>query len=195
MDPVLHATLCWEHQGRRLEARPATQALVAQHSAALAGWYNVPANKALMANTQDFTAQEVEEMYAAFRADAGLVFLLFVDGALCGDADLRNVRRHSAEFAIMVGAPEQQGRGLGTAFTAMIHVHALRDLKLPQVWLSIVPDNVGARRCYEKCGYVVDHGPGASDVMEEPTDVPMRLTAADLQRCQPAAWTQVVVQR
>jgi len=187
-------TLVWNVAGQRLEARHATAGLVATHAAQLAGWYNLPSNKDLMANTQDCAAADVEDMYRALRQDGGMPFLLFVDGVLAGDADLRGVTAKGAEFAIMVGAPTAQGKGLGTSFTAMVNVFALRDLALPTVWLSIVPHNTGARRCYEKCGYTQDHGPGSEDVMEAPSDVPMSLTAAALQRCQPLAWAQVTVQ-
>jgi hypothetical protein len=110
------------------------------------------------------------------RERGGRPFLLFLGDVLMGDADLRRLQGVSAEFAIMVGARAAQGRGWGTRFSVMVHALAFGVLGRRTVHLSIVPHNVGGRRCYEKVGYVEDAGPGARACCDLPTDVGMSLT-------------------
>jgi RimJ/RimL family protein N-acetyltransferase len=188
---MTRAALQWTAHGTTLLAAPATAELVSQHSGTLATWYNHPGNQDLMGNTQAFTPPDVETFMRELAEEGGLPFLLFVDGALVGDADLRNLDVHACEFAIMVGDTSRQGQGLGTRFTVMLHVHAFRDLKLTTVVLSIVPHNTGARRCYEKAGYVEWHSPRALAACDDPTDVPMVLTEKALRDRYNDAWTQV----
>lgn len=60
----------------------------------------------------------------------------------------------SAEFHIMIGSKENQGKGLGTfAVTQMLH-HAFDNLNLQRVELTVLEDNERARHLYEKIGFV-----------------------------------------
>ena len=67
--------------------------------------------------------------------------MLYVDGQLVGDADLRHIETDRAEFAIMIGARDTQGQGLGTLLSVLIHAFAFETLKLSAVYLTIVPHN------------------------------------------------------
>jgi len=170
------ALISWDRGTDFLTALPATTTLVAEHAARLAGWYNNANNKDLMANTQDLSAEDVAEVYQALGDEGGHPFLLFRNAELVGDADLRAVEApERAEFAIMLGERSQQGLGLGTAFSVMVHAYAFGGLNLRRVYLSIVAHNHGARRCYEKVGYVEDSSAEARAYAEDPSDVAMRL--------------------
>lgn len=60
----------------------------------------------------------------------------------------------SAEFHIMIGNKENQGKGLGTfAVMQMLH-HAFDNLNLQRVELTVLEDNERARHLYEKVGFV-----------------------------------------
>lgn len=60
----------------------------------------------------------------------------------------------SAEFHIMIGSKENQGKGLGAfAVTQMLH-HAFDNLNLQRVELTVLEDNERARHLYEKTGFV-----------------------------------------
>lgn len=60
----------------------------------------------------------------------------------------------SAEFHIMIGDKENQGKGLGTfAAKEMLH-HAFNNLNLQRVELAALEDNKRARHMYEKIGFV-----------------------------------------
>jgi len=139
---------------------------VARHADALAAAYNEPRNSALLGNTQAMSRDDVIEHYTALLADAH-PFLLFHDGALAGDADIRG----GNEFAFLIAAPSEQGKGLGTRFATMIHAFAFRELGLDVLYASVIPANVASKRVFEKLGYRVVDEPERGD----PGDVVLRV--------------------
>lgn len=59
----------------------------------------------------------------------------------------------SAEFHIMIGDTENQGKGIGTfAVNEMLH-HAFYNLNLHRVELTVLNENERAKHLYEKCGF------------------------------------------
>lgn len=67
-----------------------------------------------------------------------------------------NYMNQSAEFHIMIGDTQNQGRGLGTfAVNSMLN-HAFNNMNLQRVELSVLEDNTRAKRLYEKCGFVYE---------------------------------------
>jgi RimJ/RimL family protein N-acetyltransferase len=111
--------------------------------------------------------------------------LLFRDGALAGDADLRHIEAGHAEFAILVAARAAQGRGLGTAFARMLHVFAFRTLGLERVYVTILPENLASLRMFDKLGYRRDESPEARAHVDHPTDLSLSLARADFERSGP----------
>ena len=60
----------------------------------------------------------------------------------------------SAEFHIMIGNKENQGKGIGTyAVKEMLH-HAFYNLNLRRIELAVLEDNQRAQKLYEKVGFV-----------------------------------------
>ena len=154
--------LRWRTPLGALWARVATAADLAVHAPALARAYSDPANMRLLGHIGTLTVEDVLEHYARLDDEHGNGLLLFRDGALAGDADIRGVTMHGAElvgeFAFLIGAPKEQGKGLGTAFAIMVHTFAFRDAGLARLYASILPDNNASRRVFEKLGYHVDAG-------------------------------------
>lgn len=65
-----------------------------------------------------------------------------------------NYMNQSAEFHIMVGNFENQGRGIGTfAINEMLN-HAFNNMNLQRIELTVLDDNERAIYLYEKCGFV-----------------------------------------
>ncbi len=60
--------------------------------------------------------------------------------------------RH-AGFGIVVGEPEQWGKGYGTEATALIVGYAFDTLNLNRVWLHVYEDNERGIRAYRKVGF------------------------------------------
>ena len=168
----------WTSEVGQLVAFEPTPDEVAAHASALAVGYNDPANAALMGHAEPIAAAEVIEHYADMAEAGARQFLLFVDGQLAGDADLRGFHDGAAEFAFMIAAPGQQGKGLGTRFALMIHALGFRELGLARIYASVVPHNTASRRVFEKLGYIQDDSPAARAFADEPGDLVLAIDRA-----------------
>jgi len=175
----------WRVGGMELVAIEPTQAELAEHAPALSAGYNHPANATLMGHTKDISPAEVVESYTESIAAGMRAFLLFVDGALAGDGDLRNFRGTTAEFAFMIAAPTAQGKGLGTKFATMIHAFGFSRLSLVRVYASVVPENTASKRVFEKLGYTIDTSAAGREYAEEATDIVLSLEREMFTRINP----------
>jgi RimJ/RimL family protein N-acetyltransferase len=177
----------WSTDAGALVALEPTPDDIAAHAAELAVGYNEPTNASLMGHTDTIEPAEIVEHYADMLAEGARPFLLFRDGELVGDADLRGLRGGSAEFAFMIGARNVQGKGLGTRFAIMIHAFGFATLELARIYASIVPHNTASRRVFEKLGYEVDDSAAARAYADEPGDVVMRIDRASFEQRHAAA--------
>ena len=152
-------------------------------AARLSGFYNDEHNRVMLTHEDDMSAEEVVEYYGESREDGDRLFLLEQDGVLIGDADFRNVDAESAEYAIMIGARDLQGRGLGRRFTTMLHAWAFRGLGLDRVYVTILPANAASVRLFEQLGYEPDSSLRARSLIDEQSDVTLsvQLSAFELQ--------------
>ena len=148
------------------------------HLAALTAAYNDPRNAPLLGHTAELSAADVREHYRSFDAAGARQFLLFVDGAIAGDADLRGLSGGSAEFAFLIADPAAQGRGLGTRFALMLHALAFGPLALTRVYASVVPANTASLRVFAKLGYTADTTPAARAYADDPGDTVLSLAPA-----------------
>src|SRR5262249_37187638 len=126
----------WNNDVGALSAVEPTADEVRVHAAELAAGYNEPENARLMGHADPLTPDEVVEHYQDMAEEGARQFLMFVDGTLTGDGDLRGIRGGAAEFAFMIAARDRQGKGLGTKFAVMIHTFAFRELGLRVVYAS-----------------------------------------------------------
>ena len=165
----------WRQGDELLAAIEPTAAELARAAPELAGHYNDDHNRRMMAHEESLDAAEVAAYYGELRGEGGRPFLLERDGALMGDADLRNIDGPAGEFAIMIGARAAQGRGLGTRYAVMLHAFAFGVLGLERVYMSVIPTNAASRRLFEKLGYEVDDSPEARDYADEDSDVTMSI--------------------
>jgi RimJ/RimL family protein N-acetyltransferase len=151
---------------------------VREAAPALAEAYNDPHNAAMMTNTVALSAAGVVELFREMRGEGGRPFLLFHDGALAGDADLRHVEEGGAEFAFMIGARSAQGRGLGTRFGLMMMGFAFAVLGIERMYAVIIPKNAASLRAFEKMGFVPDATPAARRYAEAEDDVTVSIARA-----------------
>ncbi|MDD0816575.1 GNAT family protein [Curvibacter sp. HBC28] len=61
----------------------------------------------------------------------------------------------SAEFAMAL-TPSARGRGVGTEAARQGIAHAFQDLNLSRLHLSVLSDNLAAKRLYQKVGFVCE---------------------------------------
>ncbi len=185
----------WANEVGALAAIEPTPAEVAAHAGELALGYNEPDNARLMGHTDPLEAAEVVEHYEDMADEGARQFLLFVDGKLVGDADLRGIEHGCAEFAFMIGARGLQGKGLGTKFALMVYAFAFRELGLRRVYASLVPHNAASRRVFEKLGCVLDDGPEARGYADEPGDIVMGIDRDVFETANAAALAQIAVSK
>lgn len=177
----------WSTPVGQLTALEPTRREVAVHAAELAVGYNEPLNAQLMGHEEPMSADEVVDHYEAMRDDGAHQFLLFCDGKLAGDADLRGLHDGAGEFAFMIGARDQQGKGLGTKLATMIYAFAFAQLGLHHVYASVVPHNAASRRVFEKLGCALDDSAAARAYADEPDDVTYSIDRATFERLHAAA--------
>lgn len=67
-----------------------------------------------------------------------------------------NYMNQSAEFHIMIGDTQNQGRGIGTFAVQSMLNHAFNNMNLQRVELTVLEDNIRAKHLYEKCGFVYE---------------------------------------
>jgi RimJ/RimL family protein N-acetyltransferase len=60
------------------------------------------------------------------------------------------------ELGMVIGDGGDRGRGLGTEALGLLLRHAFLTLGLERVELQVDMGNLGARRCYEKAGFVME---------------------------------------
>jgi len=113
---------------------------------------------------------------------------------LMGDADLRRIEPVQAEFAIMIGGRESQGRGLGTRFSLMLHAFAFRALALERLYITIVKDNRASTRMFEKVGYHIDHSPAVRAHVDDESDLAYSIDRAAFERLHAEALRELVFQ-
>ncbi|HIQ06206.1 MAG TPA: N-acetyltransferase [Anaerolineae bacterium] len=79
------------------------------------------------------------------------------DGVLIGNCRLSLKRQHhAASFGIMIGAKERWGRGYCQDVLSTVLRYGFEEHRLHRIYLSVKEENVAGRRCYEKCGFVVE---------------------------------------
>jgi len=183
----------WTHEGLTYIAIEASIEDVRTHADALALAYNDPKNASLLGHDEPHTADDVVDHYADLLAEGGRAFLLFHDGKLDGDSDLRDIHDNIAEFAIMIGAPDAQGKGLGTRYAIMIHAFGFQRAGLSRIYSSIVAHNVGSRRMFDKLGYQVDDSAAARAHAEEPDDIVLVIDRATFERLHASTLAQLKI--
>ncbi len=181
----------WRAPAGQLSAIEPSLDEVREHARVLADGYNEPRNAELMGHTARIEPDEVIEVYADMFANGARPFLLFRDGVLVGDSDLRGFAGGAAEFAFMIAAPAAQGKGLGTRFATMIAAFGFRELGLARIFASVVPRNAASRRAFEKVGYRIDDGAEARAYADEPDDVVFSIDRERFEEAQAAALAEL----
>jgi RimJ/RimL family protein N-acetyltransferase len=140
--------------------------------------YNDPYNRSMLTNTGTMSAEDVVAHYRESHQRGDRLFLLERDGVLMGDADFRHFDNQSAEYAILIGARDQQGRGLGGKFTVMLHALAFGEWALEHIYVNIIPANQPSLRMFQRLGFQPDSSARARSLAEEPSDATLSLDAA-----------------
>ena len=186
--------LAWSVGGRSFEAIEPDRELVLEHAAKLVGWYNAPANASMMDSSGRMSHADVVDFWRELRNSGGRGFLGFMSGELVGDADVRGMRDGAGEFAIMIGAQAQQGRGLGRALASMIHVFAFRELGLERLFVPPRIDNWRVHALNRFLGYGRDDSLAARAYADGPKSETYSISASTFRALHSDAWNGVVAE-
>lgn len=156
---------------------------IERYADALARAYNDPKNATLLGHVDEMDRDDVIEHYADL-ADDGRSFLLFDDGELAGDGDLRGIDRGvgAAELAFLIASPAAQGKGLGTKLALLLATFGFRVLDLTTIFASVAPQNAASIRVFEKLGFRLDDSALARRFADEPSDRVFAIERAAFER-------------
>lgn len=163
---------------------------VVEHVSVLATAYNDPHNAPLLGHEAKISESEVLDHYESLLGQGAHPFLLYRDGQLAGDGDVRGIGDGAAEFAFLIAAQAAQGQGLGTKFATMIHVFAFAHLPIERMYASIIPANAASRRVFEKLGYEVDSSAAAREYADS-GDVTMSIDRTTFERIHAQAIAEI----
>jgi RimJ/RimL family protein N-acetyltransferase len=84
------------------------------------------------------------------------VICRLVDGRPVGSLDLHDLDQinGSAGIGIAIGDPADTGQGYGTDALRVLVRFGFDELRLVRLWLDVYDENEGARRVYERLGFV-----------------------------------------
>jgi RimJ/RimL family protein N-acetyltransferase len=84
-----------------------------------------------------------------------LAIALRADDEIIGTTGLQLIdwRNRHASFGIVIGEPDEWGRGYGREATALMLRHAFETLNLHRVWLHVYDYNERGIRAYESVGF------------------------------------------
>jgi RimJ/RimL family protein N-acetyltransferase len=106
------------------------------------------------------------------------------EGLAVGTCGLREIdkTKGSALLGLMIGDPNQWGRGLGAAATSALVTYGFETFDLKEIRLICHQENGRALRCYEKVGF--QELPAPKGVNPRPNDIWMTLTRERWQELQ-----------
>lgn len=188
------ARLTWKERDRSFEALEPDAELVERHADQLRDWYNAHDNASMMDGSGAMSREDVIDFWRDLRAAGGRGFLGFVDGQLVGDADVRGIRRGTAEFAVMIGGAANKGRGLGRALAVMVHVFAFRELRLDRLYVPPRRDNHRVHALNAFLGYERDDSPAARAFADGPDSETYSLSATRFRERHRAAWRAITAE-
>ncbi len=77
------------------------------------------------------------------------------DGVLIGNCEIGQIGINNCGLGILIGEKEYQSKGFGTEVIGMLLKFAFEGLAVHRVELSLMEENIRAKRCYERNGFKV----------------------------------------
>jgi len=92
------------------------------------------------------------------KSDYMFVSCLLEDDRVIGNCGLHelDLANGSAMLGIAIGRPEDRGKGYGTEVLRALVGFGFDSLRLERIWLDVYAINPGARRVYERVGFVYE---------------------------------------
>lgn len=77
-----------------------------------------------------------------------------LDSIHIGTCSLYNLNAEGIQLGIRIGDRNYWSRGYGTDTVNILCNYAFATLGVERIWLKVLPWNLRAIKCYEKCGFV-----------------------------------------
>ncbi len=127
-----------------------------KHAQARYKWYNDPK----VARYQDFGSPSEEKLKQAIikrrKSDDSLPLVIFTENnELIGEIQLREIshRHKSAKLGINIGETNFWNKGYATDAIKTLCKYYFNKLKYNRIGLSLLPNNIAAVKCYQRCGF------------------------------------------
>ena len=125
------------------------------------GWFTDWRTTRTLALRAPMSLASEEQWFERMLADQGKGGYFFVACLLEDDRPIGTIGLYeldladgSAGLGIAIGAPEDRGRGFGTDMLRALLAFGFGSLRLERIWLDVYDFNPGARRVYERVGFV-----------------------------------------
>lgn len=126
-------------------------------------WFNDWRTSRTLSARAPMSLASEEQWFERMLADQGkggyfFVLCRFDDDAALGTVGLfeLDLANGSAGLGISIGRPEDRGRGYGTDALHALLAFGFEQLRLERIWLDVYAINPGARRIYERVGFVLE---------------------------------------
>ena len=122
-------------------------------------WLNDPVvNKYL--ETREATIEDLKEYIKSRKKSPNCLFFgifLKENNKHIGNVKLEPIdfEKKISDFGMMIGEKEYWGKGIGTEVTQLVINYAFNELNLKKIRLGVIPENIPARKVYEKVGFKV----------------------------------------
>ena len=100
---------------------------------------------------------DTQQIIARLNSPTSIIYLISADDVAVGSIELNDIDRSNARarvcrFILCDGA---KSKGIGTLALKQLCEIAFHEMNLKKITLGVFCYNVGAIRCYEKCGFLV----------------------------------------
>lgn len=107
-----------------------------------------------MVDSEEFLSRMLQSSHNAYN----FVIADRVDERYIGQLDMFRVdwRLRCGELGMLIADPNERGHGIGQKALELMQRFAFRTLGMERLELEVHMDNIAARRCYEKAGFVME---------------------------------------
>lgn len=126
-------------------------------------WMNDYRTSRTLALRAPISQASEEQWFERITADQGRVAYFFVACLLADDRSIGTIGLFDLDLAngnaglgISIGAEADRGKGHGTDMLRAILAFGFGSLRLERIWLDVYDMNPGARRVYERVGFVLE---------------------------------------
>jgi RimJ/RimL family protein N-acetyltransferase len=100
---------------------------------------------------------DIQQIVSRLNSSTSIIYLITADGTAIGSVELDSIDKNAATARVcrFILCDEVKNKGIGTLALKRLSDIAFNEMKLNRLTLGVFCYNVGAIRCYEKCGFLI----------------------------------------